>query len=105
MRQTGVIAACGLVALEDWHEKLTIDHSNASFLAHELAEIPGIIIDPKTVETNILYFTFENELKKKIGLDYRGFMFKMKEEHNILCNAGFNNDYIRFVTHRDVSRA
>ena len=59
MRQTGVFAACGVIALEDWQEKLAEDHSNAAFLANELAEIPGIIINPDHVETNILYFTFE----------------------------------------------
>ena len=41
---------------------------------------------------------------KKMKLDYRGFSTKMKEDQEILCNAGFNNDYIRFVSHRDVSR-
>ena len=41
---------------------------------------------------------------EKMKLDYRGFSTKMKENEDILCNAGFNNDYIRFVTHRDVSR-
>ena len=46
MRQTGLIAACGLVSLEDWQEKLTVDHSNAAFLATGLSEIQGIVIDP-----------------------------------------------------------
>ena len=47
MRQTGLIAACGLVSLQDWQEKLTADHANAAFLAAELSEIKGIDIDPK----------------------------------------------------------
>ena len=64
----------------DWQEKLTQDHANASFLANELAGMKGVIIDPKTVETNILYFTFEPELMERIKIDYRGFAAKMKDE-------------------------
>ena len=56
MRQTGIFAACGIVALEDWQEHLTRDHENAAFLAQELASIPGIINEPSEVETNILRF-------------------------------------------------
>ena len=41
---------------------------------------------------------------KKMRTDYFGFVGRLKEEENILCNPGFANDYIRFVTHRDVSR-
>lgn len=72
-------------------------------MAHALAEMPGVIINPDTVETNILYFTFEEALMKKMKVDYRAFAGKMKDE-GVLCNAGFLNDYIRFVTHRDVTR-
>ena len=46
MRQTGVFASCGIVALQDWQEKLFEDNENASFIAHELAEIKGVIINP-----------------------------------------------------------
>ena len=47
MRQTGVIASCGIIALQDWQEKLVEDNGNAAFMAHELAEIKGVKIDPK----------------------------------------------------------
>ena len=59
MRQTGVLASCGIVALQNWQEKLAEDNENAAFMAHELAEIKGVKIDSSQVETNILYFTFE----------------------------------------------
>ena len=49
-------------------------------MANELAAMPGVIIDPKTVETNIMYFTFTQELLDRIKLDYRGFAAKMKED-------------------------
>lgn len=41
---------------------------------------------------------------KNLKIDYFGIKDKMKEDHKILCNAGFHNDNIRFVTHRDVNR-
>src|SRR5215475_8985981 len=60
MRQAGVLAAAGLIALEKGPKRLQIDHDNAKFLANELAAIPGITLDPKKVHTNIVIF----DLKK-----------------------------------------
>ncbi len=54
MRQAGVIAAAGLIALENSPARLHIDHENAQVLARGLAQVPGIGIDPARVETNIL---------------------------------------------------
>lgn len=59
MRQGGVIAAAGIVALERMVDRLAEDHSNARRLAEGLADIPGISLDPGRVETNILYFELE----------------------------------------------
>jgi len=56
MRQVGILAAAGLFALEMMVERLAEDHANARVLADRLAEIPGIEIDPATVETNIVIF-------------------------------------------------
>ena len=56
MRQVGVLAAAGLVALEDSPSKLAADHANARFLAEGLARIPGIHIDRGKVATNIVVF-------------------------------------------------
>ncbi len=56
MRQAGILAAAGLIALEEGPNRLQIDHDNAAFLARELAQIPGISIDPGKVVTNILFF-------------------------------------------------
>lgn len=105
MRQTGIFAACGLVSLMDWEEKIAQDNLNAAWLANELAEIPGVLCDPHSVETNILRFTFDPAVMKKMRCDYHGFVGRLKEEESILANSGFANDYVRFVTHRDVSRA
>jgi threonine aldolase len=56
MRQAGVIAAAGLVALEESPKRLHEDHANARRLAESLAELPGIRIDPESVVTNIVIF-------------------------------------------------
>ena len=54
MRQSGILAAAGIYALDHLVDRLTIDHANARLLATRLAQIPGVQIDPLTVETNIL---------------------------------------------------
>ena len=57
MRQAGVLAAAGLIALEEMPQRLGEDHANARFLAGKLAELPGIQpCIPKRVETNIVIF-------------------------------------------------
>ena len=61
MRQVGVIAAAGLVALDNMVERLAEDHSNARKLAHGLAEIPGISIEPDSLPTNLVFFDVERE--------------------------------------------
>lgn len=56
MRQAGIIAAAGIVALTGMVDRLAEDHANARVLALGLAEIPGLQIDPDAVATNIVYF-------------------------------------------------
>ncbi len=56
MRQAGVIAAAGIVALEQMVDRLAEDHANAAALAAGLAEVPGLEVDAAPVRTNILYF-------------------------------------------------
>ena len=56
MRQAGVLAAAGIVALEEMVERLADDHANACKLAQGLAEMPGISVDPGQIHTNIVYF-------------------------------------------------
>jgi threonine aldolase len=59
MRQAGVIAAAGVVALEQMVDRIADDHANARRLAEGLANIPGITLDPSQVQTNIVYFDLE----------------------------------------------
>ena len=56
MRQAGIIAAAGIVALTEMVDRLAEDHVNARTLAEGLAEIPGLLIDPDAITTNIVYF-------------------------------------------------
>lgn len=98
MRQAGVLAAAGLVALEEGPKLLAADHENAQILAHRLAGIPGIQIDPKKVQTNIVIFGLA-----KNGLAAPQFVDKLGQR-NVLSGA-VDATRVRLVTHRDVSRA
>src|SRR5260370_30915326 len=56
MRQAGVLAAAGLIGLEEMPARLPEDHANARFLADAIAGLPGIRLDPAKVQTNIVIF-------------------------------------------------
>ena len=56
MRQVGVLAAAALVALEEMVDRIADDHNNARRLAEGLSRIPGIILDPTQIQTNIVIF-------------------------------------------------
>ena len=61
MRQAGVLAAAGIVALNEMVDRLADDHANARELAEGLAEMPGVSIDPTRIHTNIVYFEVKRE--------------------------------------------
>jgi threonine aldolase len=97
MRQAGVLAAAGLVALEESPKGLAEDHANAKRLAEGLAELPGVKIDPEKVVTNIVIFdvTDTGQTADAICAQLR--------ERGVLA-SGFGSS-IRIVTHYDVSSA
>lgn len=97
MRQAGVLAAAGLIALEKMPHRLAEDHENAKLLARGLAEIEGIKIDPRKVQTNIVIYDISGT-----GLDAARYVARLKEM-GVLCNA-VDQTRIRMVTHNDVSR-
>jgi threonine aldolase len=97
MRQAGVLAAAGLVALETGPKRLQEDHDNAQFLARHLAEIPGIGLDPARVQTNIVIFDL-----KKSGRSSGDFL-KALSERGVLA-VPVDNERVRMVTHLDVNR-
>jgi threonine aldolase len=97
MRQVGVLAAAGLIALEEMPKRLTEDHDNAKFLATALAEIDGIEIDPEKVQSNILIFDIS-----KTGQTTSEFSAKLKEK-GVLAN-GIDAKQMRILTHYDVNK-
>ncbi len=98
MRQVGVLAAAGLIALEETPKTLHRDHENAKFLAEGLAKIPGISIDPKKVVTNILIFDVRQTGKTGAQISAE------LKKRDILANAT-DKFLVRMVTHYDVDRA
>ena len=97
MRQAGVLAAAGLVALEESPPKLAVDHANARFLAEGLARIPGIQVDPATVDSNIVVFDVSGA-----GLAPADISARLRSR-GVLMNA-INERCVRAVTHYDVTR-
>ncbi|MBW2489348.1 MAG: aminotransferase class I/II-fold pyridoxal phosphate-dependent enzyme, partial [Deltaproteobacteria bacterium] len=61
MRQAGILAAAGIVALNEMVDRLAQDHANAKQLAVGLAEIPGLSVEPDQIHTNIVYFEVNRE--------------------------------------------
>jgi threonine aldolase len=96
MRQAGVLAAAGLIALEEMPKRLGEDHANAKLLAEHMAELERVEIDLTTVQTNILIF------KLRGVSDVAPVLAKMKQR-GVIAGAAATNQ-IRFVTHNDVSK-
>lgn len=98
MRQVGVLAAAGLVALEKMTGRLKEDHANAQLLARGLAGIPGVKIDPERVQTNILVFDIAGTGKTTAQIAAQ------LKQIGVLA-SGISAREMRMVTHNDVSRA
>lgn len=97
MRQVGVIAAAGLVALDKMIGRLEEDHANAQFLTMGLAEIQGVRIDPERVQTNIVVFDIRDTGQTTEEISAR------LKQRGVLSN-GISAGEMRMVTHKDVSR-
>jgi threonine aldolase len=98
MRQAGVLAAAGLIALEKMPARLGEDHANARLLAEELAAMPGIRVNMADVQTNIVIFDVSGT-----GMPAGDISARLKER-GVLMNPATPAS-IRAVTHMDVSRA
>ena len=94
MRQSGVLAAAGLYAIEHHRPALSHDHEKARQLAEGIAELPGLTIDPSTVATNIVLFdVVDGEAAPVID--------RLNDEG--VLTTPFGPSTIRATTHRDVS--
>jgi threonine aldolase len=96
MRQSGFLAACGLVSLDSMIERLKEDHENAKYLAEKLSSIPWIKC-PAKVDTNIFIFTITNP-------DITSDMVLCYLDNNNVLGVARSEKKIRFVTHKDVSK-
>ncbi len=96
MRQVGVLAAAGLIALTESPKRLHVDHENARMLAESVANLKGVLIDAERVQTNIVIFDVSETGKTSAEI-----CAKLKE-HEILASPF--GKAIRMVTHYDVSR-
>ena len=94
MRQAGVIAAAGVVALESMIHRLAEDHEHAQLLAQGLAQVPGVRIDPASVETNIVVFDVDE-----------GPAFQSRLREAGVLTTAFGPARVRMVTHYGISRA
>lgn len=95
MRQVGVLAAAGLLALEEMPKRLHEDHAHARLLAEALAELNAFKIDLEAVQTNIVIMDLLNTTSAE-------FLARLKE-HGILAGPTGARQ-VRFVTHKDISR-
>ena len=93
MRQAGIIAACGIVALETMVRRLADDHANARTLAEAVNAIPSLSVDMATVETNMVYVDHSPS-----GLDTADVLSRLKAA-GVLA-SGRPPRHIRLVTHR-----
>ena len=93
MRQAGILAAAGIMALEDHVERLQEDHENASFLAEKLSDVDELKVDQTLVQTNMVFVG----LRQGEPAALQAYLL----EKGVLINTG---DPIRMVTHLDVDR-
>ncbi|AIS56964.1 low-specificity L-threonine aldolase [Vibrio coralliilyticus] len=95
MRQAGILAAAGKLALTEQVEQLKVDHANAKLLATELSKLPGFHVNPEFVQTNIVFAKLDD------NVDIHAIANKLSED-GITVSPG---NPIRFVTHKDVSES
>lgn len=106
MRQAGIIAAAGIVALNEMVDRLTEDHANAQLLAQGLAAIPGVTLDPARVQSDIVIFEVDTPA---MNGDYGqatatgGFLAALRERGVLMGSMGGRR--VRAVTHYGISAA
>ncbi len=95
MRQAGILAAAGKLALTEQVAQLKIDHDNAKHLAYGLSTLPGFSLNPEWVQTNIVFAKLDD------SIDIRAIAAQLKQDDIII----YPGNPIRFVTHKDITRA
>ena len=95
MRQAGILAAAGIVALEKMVDRLAEDHANAKRLANALVDMDGYDLDPSEVETNMVYVDVS-----PLGVNTQ--QYGEAARRNGLLVSGRPPNKIRLVTHRHI---
>ncbi len=105
MRQIGILAAAGIVALTEMVDRLADDHARARRLAEGLAEIPAVDVDPARIRTNIVVFRLRPERTpgaREAAPSQR--LVAGLQERGVLCGA-FGATEVRMVTHYEIADA
>jgi threonine aldolase len=97
LRQVGIIAACGVVALKEMTKRLHVDHENAQYLAKGLSELPGINVLDNQRDINMVFITISDEI------NFPDNFSELLREKGIKVN-GYRGEEIRFVTHNDIDK-
>ena len=97
LRQSGFLAAAGLVALKEMISPLKTDHENALLLANELEKIPGIEVNKKDIHINMVFFSLKNT-----GIDRQTIVDKLYEKG--IKSSGEEDGLMRFVTHHWITK-
>ena len=97
MRQAGILAAAGIIALEEMTERLDEDHENAKYFAKGLSKIDGIKLNEKNIHIDMVFFTLDSSYIKPDKLVDKLF------EKNIKINSP-EAGYYRFVCNNDVDK-
>jgi len=93
MRQAGILAAAGIVALETMVERLAEDHVRAKNLAEGLSRVPGLVLDAGTPATNMVFFSLSPQVKATTEE-----VIAALKQHDVLVGAEADR-YFRLVTH------
>ena len=101
MRQAGVFAAAGVVALEEMVDRLAEDHDNARILAEGLAALPGLEVDLPSVQTNILIFRVKPEAMS--ADDFAAALANPPDGQDAVRCGSIGNNQIRMVTHYGIT--
>ena len=107
MRQAGIIAAAGIVSLEQMIEQIREDHNNAKFLADGITNIKGLAVDRENIKSNILYFDIEKEIRRSPNLAKQTINKDQYPFDIILDNIYFletSPSRFRLVTHYGIRR-
>jgi len=100
MRQAGILAAAGIIALKGQTCRLTEDHVRAKTIAKGLAQIPGVIIKPEEIDINMIFFSWPPAKDPKIAAR----VIEIFKKHNVIAGHRGGGAF-RFVTHYWISDA